>query len=109
MFDRPQIKPEECTDLECVEKLVREVLGISKPITLGDANGKPAKELEKEIVIDTRHLDSFQTEVGYDAKLVSSYLVACVMYAVFGKEKAVEKAKELWPDSLINLVLVTYL
>ncbi len=109
MFDRPQVKPEDCKDLECVEELIRDVLGISKPLVLGDANGRPAKELEKEIVIDTRLLDSFQAETGYDARLVSSYLVACVLYAVFGKEKAIEKAKELWPDSVVNLVLATYL
>lgn len=107
MFDRPNV-PEDCKDFECVEKLVREVLGINKPLVIGDAGGKPAKALEKEIVIDTRFLDSFQAEVGGEAKLISSYLVACVLYAIYGKERAIEKAKELWPESLVNLILLTY-
>ena len=107
MFDRPS-SPEGCKDLECVERLVREVLGVDKPLVIGDAGGKPAKALEKEIVIDTRFLDSFQAEVGGEAKLVSSYLVACVLYAVYGKEKALEKARELWPNSPVTLILLTY-
>lgn len=107
MFDRPG-DPEGCKDLECVEKLVRDILGINKPLVIGDAGGKPAKAVEKEIVIDTRFLDSFETEVGGEAKLVSSCLVACVLYAVYGKEKALEKARELWPNSPVTLILLTY-
>ncbi|MCQ4343897.1 MAG: hypothetical protein NO117_02930 [Sulfolobales archaeon] len=102
------MRPEECKHLECVEEVLRSDLGIAKKITLGEGRNSPARVEGDEIIIDVMRLDSFQAETGGEAGLVSAYITAAVLYALYGTAEAIEISKKKWGDSLVVKVLETY-
>ncbi len=101
------MRPEECKGLDCVRNVLRSDMGISEEIVLGDAGGRIAKIEGDKIVIDVARLDSFQAETGGESGLMSAYIAGAVLYAKFGREEAIDRAKRAWGDTLVVKVLGT--
>ena len=80
--------------MECVEEVLRNDLGIAKKITLGEGSNSPARVEGDEIIIDVMRLDSFQAETGGEAGLVSAYITAAVLYALYGTAEAIEISRK---------------
>ncbi|MGC9106431.1 MAG: hypothetical protein ACP5HQ_08460 [Thermoprotei archaeon] len=101
------MRPEECKDLDCVRDVLKTDLGIDEEIVLGDAGGRIAKFEGSKIVIDVARLDSFQAEIGGESGLMSAYITGAVLYAKFGRDEAITRARKAWGDSLVIKVLET--